>query len=310
MAEQAGHGRSGNRRRAAGTGRSGRPRPDRSGGATAPRGARFTSSTSSADPAGSGATASRAEARRRPRDGDPPLPDDVTGRELDRDVLRELASLPPETAPLVARHLVMAGRLLDEDDELAYAHAGAARRRAPRLAATREALGLAAYRTGRFGEALAELRAARRISGSPAHLPVLADCERGLGRPERALALADDPAVRSLDKAGQVEMRIVAAGARRDLGQLDAAVVLLQRPELTAPPGPAWVARLRYAYADALAAAERSEEAATWFGRAAEADPEGLTDAAERAADTDFADTDDVVFIDVLEESIRSRDDG
>ena len=64
--------------------------------------------------------------------------------------------------------------------------------------------------------------AAARISGSPDYLPMMADCERGLGRPERALALATSAESGRLDREGKVELLIVAAGARRDLGQADA----------------------------------------------------------------------------------------
>src|SRR3990170_127804 len=96
-------------------------------------------------------------AARPPRRVEPALPDDVTGAELDRAVRAELASLAKLNAEAVSRHLVMAGRLLDEDPETAYTHAVAARDRAGRVAAVREAAGLAAYHTGRYAEALAEL---------------------------------------------------------------------------------------------------------------------------------------------------------
>ena len=94
----------------------------------------------------------------------------------------------------------------------------AARARAARVAIVREASGEAAYAAGRFKDALAEFKAARRMSGSPMYLPMMADCERALGRPERALACAQGPGGRDLDEAGQIEMRIVESGARRDLG--------------------------------------------------------------------------------------------
>jgi tetratricopeptide (TPR) repeat protein len=211
----------------------------------------------------------------------------VTGFELDRDVKRELASLRAEAAEQTAKHLVMVGRLIDSDPETAHAHAVAARRLAPRLGLVREAVGLAAYHAGLFADALSELRAARRISGGDEHWPVLADCERALGRPERALLMAAAPEVERLDRAGRVEMRIVAAGARADLGQLDAAVVTLQGPELNDPEDRPWVARLRYAYAEALADAGRLDDARLWFARAADADPDGLTPAAERLQEID-----------------------
>lgn len=226
---------------------------------------------------------------------EPPLPEEVTARELDPAVRRELASLGVPAADAVARHLVMAQRLLPEDPQGAYAHAAAAARRAGRLAVVREAAGLAAYAAGRWAEALRDLRAARRMAGTDALLPVLADCERGLGRPDRALELATDPGVARLDQAGRVEMYIVAAGARRDLGQPAAAVLALQVPELTLRPPRPWSHRLWYAYADALLAAGRVAEARHWFAETAAVDG-GLTDAAERVAEIDG-----VVFLDDAE---------
>jgi hypothetical protein len=167
----------------------------------------------------------------------------------------------------------------------------------------REAAGLAAYAIGRHDEALRELRTARRLTGSNAHLPLMADCERGLGRPERALALASSPEAAQLDEAGRVEMRIVAAGARLDMGQADAAVVTLQGPELTAKGQEPWRARLLSAYADALAAAGRGGEARTWLARAAAADPTGATGAARRlGGGAGDEDQDEVVVFDLLEE--------
>jgi hypothetical protein len=127
--------------------------------------------------------------------------------------------------------------------------------------------------------------------------PVMADCERGLGRPEKALDMAGAPEVHKLDKAGQVEMRLVAAGARRDLGQLDAAIVTLQSPELASNSVQPWTARLRYAYADALLAAGRESEAREWFAKAVESDKDGSTDASDRLAEMDG-----VEFVDALDE--------
>jgi tetratricopeptide (TPR) repeat protein len=146
----------------------------------------------------------------------------------------------------------------------------------------REAAGLTAYHAGEWAEALGELRAVRRMSGGQAHLPVMADCERALGRPERALDLAAE-ASRDLPKDTAVELKIVAAGARRDMGQLDAAVVALQGPDLDPKIRQPWSARLFYAYADNLEAAGRTEDAIRWFLNAAEADVDEETDAAERA---------------------------
>ena len=214
----------------------------------------------------------------------PALPDDVTGAELSTPVRRQLSSLPDRLAERVARHLVMAGRLLHEDPEAAYRHAQAARARAGRLAVVREACGEVAYFSGRFAEALADLRAARRMNGSAAYLPMMADCERAIGRPERAIALARDPAVEQLDDAGRAEMTIVIAGARRDRGETAAALTTLTAAPLHSRSRAPWVARLRYAYADALLEAGRVDDAVEWFHRTVAADVDAATDAAERLA--------------------------
>lgn len=232
--------------------------------------------------------------QRPPVDAGPTIDPDVTGQELPRSVREELRTMSRDAAETVSRHLVMSARHLDEDPQLAWEHAKVAVGRGGRLAVVREAAAVAAYRAGDYAAALAQFRAARRISGSDAYWPIMADCERGLGRPERALTMAGAPEAARLDRDGQVEMRIVAAGARRDLGQLDAAVVTLQCRELAAPDRTSWSARLKFAYADALAAAGRQAEAREWFERAAAADREEETEAAERVAELDG-----VVWIDL-----------
>ncbi|MEV0412143.1 hypothetical protein AB0I68_15410 [Streptomyces sp. NPDC050448] len=209
---------------------------------------------------------------------------------------QELLSLPKGLAEEVSRNLVMVARLIDEDPEQAYAYSRIALRLASRVAAVREAAGFAAYATQKYSEALAEFRAAKRMTGSVELWPVMADCERGLGRPERALAMAGEPEVQKLDKAGQVEMRLVAAGARRDMGQLEAAIVTLQSPELASNSVQPWTARLRYAYADALLAAGREDEAREWFAKTVEADKDGSMDASDRLAELDG-----VEFVDALD---------
>jgi len=209
----------------------------------------------------------------------------VTAAELDAEVRRDLRGLQKDTAETVARHLVAAGSLVDDDPDQALAHARYARYRASRIALVREAAGIAAYHAGEWAEALGELRAARRMGGGPGHLAVMADIERALGRPERALDLARGPEVRELDRSEAIELSIVAAGARRDLGELDAAVVGLQLPELDPARRDPWSARLFYAYADNLAAAGRESDAVQWFMHAADADEVAETDAAARLAE-------------------------
>ncbi|WP_216311804.1 hypothetical protein [Streptomyces nanshensis] len=225
-----------------------------------------------------------------------PIDEDVTGAEIDKEVRQELMSLPKTLAEDVAKNLVMVARLLDDDPQSAYGYAKVALRLASRVPSVREATGFAAYAVEKYAEALAEFRAARRMTGLQHLWPVMADCERGMGRPEKALAMAGEPEVQKLDKAGQVEMRLVAAGARRDMGQAEAAVVTLQSPELASNAQQPWTARLRYAYADALLEVGREGEAREWFAKALEADQSGATDASDRLAELDG-----VEFIDALD---------
>jgi tetratricopeptide (TPR) repeat protein len=236
----------------------------------------------------SGATRKRSEQPARSKeqaeyDG-PDLPDGITGAELDRSVSAQLKGLPEKLAARVARHLAAAGLFIDQDPELAYRHALAARARAPRLAVVREAAGEAAYAAGHYAEALADLRAAKRMNGATAYLPIMADCHRALGQPDQAIKLARSPGVASFPPALKAEMTIVEAGARRDLGQVDAALRVLEQAPLTSKSREPWVVRLRYAYADALEEAGRSEDALAWFHRTYAIDADEFTDAAARAA--------------------------
>ena len=214
--------------------------------------------------------------------------------QLGREVRGRLRGLTKENAEKIGLHLVMAGRLLDADPERAYEHTQAAVRRGGRVDVVREAAGIAAYRTGRFAEALRELRTVRRLNGSSEHLPVMADAERGLGRPERALALAASEEARTLDAEGRTELAIVASGARSDLGEHDAALAVLDRIPATERRGDLGV-RVLQARAAALEAAGRVEEAAELLARV---DPAAL----ERASGVS-ADEDDVVVFDMYDEA-------
>ncbi|MBO9704616.1 MAG: hypothetical protein J7474_03755 [Arthrobacter sp.] len=202
------------------------------------------------------------------RERSPEIDEDVTGRELDRGTLGELRSLESRNGTFVAQHLVMAGRYLEEDAELAYQHALAASRRAGRLASVREAVAITAYTAGHYAEALSEFRTFRRISGSNVHLPLMADSERGLGRPDKALELARSEDAQDLDAPGKVELAIVASGAQADKGDFAAALAELEIPQLDINRAFSYSPRLFRAYADALVAAGREDEAARWARQA------------------------------------------
>ena len=211
----------------------------------------------------------------------PEVPDWADPRELDPEVRRDLRGLSKEGSEFVGAHLFMAGMLAEEDPALAWRHARAARSKGGRIAVVRETVGLVAYHAGEWAEAISELRAARRMTGGPGQLPVMADCERALGHPEKAIELSRSAEAADLDPSSAAELRIVVAGARADIGQLDAALAHLEgalHPETVEP----FTARLYYAYADLLLQADRRAEAVDAFMRAAEIDVDEETDAGER----------------------------
>jgi tetratricopeptide (TPR) repeat protein len=297
-------------------------RPERSGRRGQPTGRSGTSGRggSGAAPGGQGrpqkeryAGVSSRREDREPRSTDqalydgPPLPEEVTGKELDRNVLAQLRGLPEKLAARIARHLVAAGQLLDTDPETAYQHTLAARARASRVAVVREATGEAAYAAGHFAEALAELRAAKRMNGAIDYLPVMADCERALGRPERALALAKNPSVAKLPMDQQIEMTIVEAGARYDLGEVDSALRTLENAPVRSVAREDWVVRLRYAYADLLLKAGRREDAVVWFHRTAGIDGGAITDAAERILELEGVVLEDTEDTDASDDRAEGR---
>ncbi len=198
----------------------------------------------------------------------------------------------------MAAHLVAAGSLLDEDPEASLAHARAARDRASRVAAVREAVGVAAYYAGDYAEAAREIRAYRRMSGDTAYRAVLADCERAQGRPDVALRLVAEALTENPDPEETVELRIVEAGARLDLEEAPAARLVLEgalggRPDPDSlDAGDPLRLRLASAYADLLEAQGETALAMEWLTAIAAADPEDVTGAVDRLG-IEFTDLDD-----------------
>jgi hypothetical protein len=113
-------------------------------------------------------------------------------------------------------------------------------------------------------------------------LPLIADCERGVGRPERAIELARSAEAGQLTGDDADELKIVVAGARSDLGQREQALAVLSTPQLDPSRRGSTAARLFYMYADTLLALGRNADALQWFLSAAAADVEGVTDAEDR----------------------------
>jgi tetratricopeptide (TPR) repeat protein len=185
-----------------------------------------------------------------------------------------------------------------EDPEASLAHARAARDRASRVAAVREAVGVAAYFAGDYAEAAREIRAYRRMSGDTAYRAVLADCERAQGRPDVALRLVSEALAESPDTEETVELRIVEAGARLDLDEAPAARLVLEgalggRPDPGSLEGADPLRlRLASAYADLLELEGETALATEWLTAIAAADPEDLTGAVDRLG-IEFTDLDD-----------------
>jgi hypothetical protein len=204
----------------------------------------------------------------RTRHDDPDIPDSVKPDDLDRVARNELKTLTKENAEWVARHLVMAATLIDDNPTRAHQHALSAARRAGRIGVVRETLAITAYETGDYALALRELRTYRRITGSNDQLPLMVDSERGVGRPERALELGRTVDRASLSPAVRVALSIAMSGARLDLGQSDMALAELQIPELDPNKAFEWSPELFAAYAEVLGELERSDEAAVWRKRA------------------------------------------
>jgi tetratricopeptide (TPR) repeat protein len=214
----------------------------------------------------------------------------------------ELKTLSKENADWVARHLITAALLVDADPELANQHALSAARRAGRVAVVRETAAITAYRLGDFATALRELRTYRRISGRNDQLPMMVDCERGLGRPERALELGRSVDRAALETPVQVELAIAMSGARLDLGNPTAALGELEIPQLDPSTAYSWSPALYSAYAATLEELGRQDEADEWWAR--------VDRAAEALAEADEDDAWETV--DVVEEALEAGefDDG
>jgi hypothetical protein len=202
-----------------------------------------------------------------PRHADPAIPEDVEAKQLDKVARAELKTLSKDNADWVARHLVMAGRLIEDDPALAHQHALAAGRRAGRIGVVRETVAITAYATEDFALALRELRTYRRLTGRNDQLPLMVDSERGVGRPDRALELGRSVPRGELEVPVQVELAIAMSGARLDLGQPEVALTELQIPQLDPERAFAWSPALFDAYATVLEELGHEEEAEQWWQR-------------------------------------------
>ena len=194
----------------------------------------------------------------------PLIPEEIMPADLAMPVRAQLKTLTAENADMVARHLIMVQLLIDQDPELAHKHAKAAAARAGRIAVVRETIGITAYTVGDYALALRELMTFRRISGSNDQLPIMVDCERGMGRPDRALELGRSVDRNALEPSIRVNLAIAMSGARLDRGETELALAELQIAELNPQKVFDYSPVLFWAYADVLEDLKRADEAAKW----------------------------------------------
>ena len=218
---------------------------------------------------------------------EPEVPEEITARDLHPSARNELKTLSKENAEEVARHLVMAGRLIDDDPQRAHEHALAASRRAGRIAVVRESVAITAYATGDYALALRELRTYRRISGNEDQIALMVDSERGVGRPDRAIEVGRAVDRNTLPVAVRVSLAIALSGARLDLGETERALAELDIPELDPDRAFEWSPALFAARAAVLEELGRDDEAAEW-ARRADIAAEALDEAAGNGSDEEI----------------------
>lgn len=155
---------------------------------------------------------------------------------------------------------------------------------ASRSPAVREILGLALYRAERYREALRELQTYRRITGRLDQNHLLADCQRALGAPEKAVPLAQEAlAAPQLPEEVRAEAAVVGGAALADLGRFEEALTFLRRYRTHATEARPHDLRVWYAIGDVLERAGRRKEAEREFQRVLRHDPAAF-DTAERLA--------------------------
>lgn len=204
---------------------------------------------------------------------------------LSKEIVGELKATarPTKGDILVKVFSEAAGAFASDDYEEAVRLGEQAKHIALRSASVRELLGIAYYRLGKWKDAARELSAFRRISGTTEQNPVIADCYRAMGKPERALELCDEIDQARVSDDVYYEGQIVAAGALADAGRLDDAIARLEKLELRPEVAGEHHIRAWYALADLLERRGRFTQARELFEAVTAADPE-ITDAPQRAA--------------------------
>lgn len=195
------------------------------------------------------------------RPGEPKMPKGIEWSMLSTDDRERLRGLSKEHAENIGLHILAAYTLEERDPELALEHAKWAAHQASRIDFARETLAFVAYRQGDYKLALREFRTAFRMNGFLDYLPFIADCERGMGEPKKAIETAMSDDAKYLRGESKAEMFLVYAGALGDLELWDKAIEIVHT--LGRSKGLAGEYRMRAVQAEQyfLEQAGRSDEA-------------------------------------------------
>ena len=161
------------------------------------------------------------------RPGEPKMPKGIEWSMLSTDDRERLRGLSKEHAENIGLHILAAYTLEERDPELALEHAKWVAHQASRIDFARETLAFVAYRQGDYKLALREFRTAFRMNGFLDYLPFIADCERGMGEPKKAIETAMSDDAKYLRGESKAEMFLVYAGALGDLELWDKAIEIV-----------------------------------------------------------------------------------
>ena len=161
------------------------------------------------------------------RPDEPKMPKGIEWRMLTTDDRERLRGLSKEHAENIGLHILAAYTLEESNPELALEHAKWVARQASRIDFARETLAFVAYRQGDYKLALREFRTAFRMNGFLDYLPFIADCERGMGEPKKAIEVAVSDDAKYLRGEAKAEMFLVYAGALGDLKMWDKAIEIV-----------------------------------------------------------------------------------
>ena len=161
------------------------------------------------------------------RPGEPKMPKGIEWSMLSSDDRERLRGLSKEHAENIGLHILAAYTLEERDPELALEHAKWVAHQASRIDFARETLAFVAYRQGDYKLALREFRTAFRMNGFLDYLPFIADCERGMGEPKKAIEVAASDDAKYLRGEAKAEMFLVYAGALGDLKMWDKAIEIV-----------------------------------------------------------------------------------